>query len=165
MFDLGQFIDLIIILIIAAAIGLILVALNFFMIRTFQETRNRENAAQTWPTVTGQIGVSEVRTHSHLEHRSAAFPHVSYTYQVKGKTYHSTNIMAGGDIGGLNVESTLARYPQGASVTVYYDPHNPKDAVLEPGKKTVSMAIWLMLIVMNIFVCVVGVVAVYDTLK
>lgn len=165
MFDLGSIIDLFIVLIIIAAFGLILVVLNFFMYRTITETQNRENAVRTWPSVTGEVGTSEARTHRHEGHQSAPFPHVTYTYEVDGKTYHSSNIMAGGDVGGMNVENTLARYPQGAKVTVYYDPQNPKDAVLEPGNKTVSKAIWLMLIAMNIIVCVGGVWAVYSTLK
>lgn len=165
MFDLGSIIDLIIVLIIIAVFGLILVVLNFFMYRSITESQNREKAAQTWPTTTGTIGTSEARTHRHSGRQSAPFPHVTYTYEVNGKTYHSSNIMPGGEIGGLNVQSTLARYPQGAQVTVYYDPQNPKDAVLEASNKTVSKAIWLMLVAMNIIVCVGGVWAVYGTLK
>ena len=165
MFDLGSFIHLIIVLFIVGVFAFIFVVLNFFMYRTIAETQSREKAVQTWPTVTGKIGTSEARSHRHGGHQSAVFPHVTYTYEVNGKTYHSSNIMAGGEIGGLNVESTLARYPQGAQVTVYYDPQNPKDAVLEPNKTTVSKAMWLMLVAMNIIVCVAGVWAVYDTLK
>lgn len=165
MFDLGSLIDLMIVLLIVAVFALIFGVLNFFMYRTITETQRREKAVQTWPTVTGTIGTSEARTHRHSGRQSATFPHVTYTYEVNGKTHHSSNIMAGGEIGGLNVESTLARYPQGSKVTVYYDPQNPKDAVLEPTKTTVSKAIWLMLAAMNIIVCVGGVWAVYGTLK
>jgi len=160
-----DFVNILILLILFGIIALSLVVANFFMYRTIVDTQNRENAARTWPKVTGEIVTSETRYHRHEGHPSAAFPHVSYSYEVNGKTYHSSNIMAGGDLGGLNVESTLARYPHDAKVTVYYDPHSPKDAVLEPGNKTFSKALWLMLAVMNIFICVIGVVGVYDTLK
>lgn len=73
--------------------------------------------------------------------------------------------MAGGEIGGMNVETTLARYPQGSSVTVYYDPNNPKDAILEAGNRTISKAMWLMLWIMNIFLCLTGLYVTYDILK
>ena len=138
---------------------------NFFLYREITYAQNRENAAQTWPTVSGQVVTSVAKMHRGSKHRNVAYPHVSYTYEVNGKTYHSRNIMAGGEIGGMNVETTLARYPQGSSVTVYYDPNNPKDAILEAGNKTISKALWLMLWLMNIFLCLTGLYTTYEILK
>jgi hypothetical protein len=156
--------NIFIVLIVTCAIGLFLVLGNFFMIRSIRETKNRENAVLTWPNVTGKIGISEKRVHLDDDHTPVDFPHVSYIYEVDGKTYRSSNILPGGEIGGVNVESTLARYPKGADVTVYYDPHNPKDAVLEPGKNTGSNLLWLMIVLMNLMICGVGGDIVYSTL-
>jgi hypothetical protein len=138
---------------------------NFFLYREIVITQNRENATQTWPTVTGKITASKVKRQHDSENGPVEYPHISYTYEVNGKKHHSSNIMAGGELGGVNVESTLARYPLGSQVTVYYDPQNPKDAVLEAGNRTISKGLWLMLVLMNIFICGMGLYFTYDMLK
>jgi hypothetical protein len=159
-----DFTNILTLLIAWGALGFAFVLGNFFLYREIMSTQNRENAAQTWPTVTGEIIASKVKKRHDSEHGPVEYPHVSYTYEVNGKTHHSSNIMAGGEIGGVNVESTLTRYPQGSKVTVYYDPQNPKDAVLEPGNKTISKGLWLMLALMNIFICGMGLYFTYDIL-
>jgi len=145
--------------------GLIFIVGNFFLYREIVRTQNRENATLIWPTVPGEITISKVNRRHDSEHGYVEYPHVSYTYEVNGKKHHSSNIMAGGELGGVKVESTLARYPLGANVTVYYDPQNPKDAVLEPGNKTISKGLWLMLALMNIFICGMSLYFTYSFLK
>lgn len=157
--------DILNILIYLCSFGFIFLVGNFFLYREIAKTQKRENAALTWPTVYGEITVSKVNRRHDSEHGYVEYPHVSYTYEVNGKKYHSSNIMAGGELGGVKVESTLARYPLGSNVTVYYDPQNPKDAVLEPGNKTVSKGLWLMMGLMDIFICGMGFFFIYDTLK
>lgn len=159
-----NFVNILSVLIIWGIFGFALYVGNIYLYREIADTQNRENAAQTWPTVTGEIGGSEIKLHRKLR-GPVMYPHISYTYEVNGKSYHSSNIMAGGEMGGMNVETMLARYPHGSKVTVYYDPQNPKNAVLEPGNKTISKALWLMFAFMNIFLCVVGLYATFDTLK
>ena len=159
-----DFANILTLLIVWGGFGFIFVLVNFFLYREIVSTQNRENAAQTWPTVTGKITASKVKRQHDSENGPVDYPHVSYTYEVNGKTHRSSNIMAGGELGGMNVESTLARYPQGSQVTVYYDPQNPKDAVLEPGNKTVSKGLWLMLVLMDIFICGMGLYFTYDIL-
>jgi hypothetical protein len=64
--------------------------------------------------------------------------HVKYRDAVDGEKMEST-MLRFRDIS-INrlkhVKATLERYPQGASITVYYDPRNPAHSVLEPGDKT-----------------------------
>ncbi len=152
-------------LIFLCSFGFIFMVVNFFLYREIVQTQKRENATQTWPTVSGEITASKINRRHDSEQGYVEYPHVSYTYEVNGKKHHSSNIMAGGELGGVKVESTLARYPLGSQVTVYYDPQNPKDAVLEPGNKTISKGLWLMLALMNIFICGMGFYFMYDTLK
>jgi hypothetical protein len=164
-----DFTNILVLLIVWGIFGFALLLGNFFLYREIAYAQNRENATQTWPTVTGEIVTSETRVHRRTStgtgHGSVRFPHISYTYEVNGKTHNSSNIVAGGEIGGMNVETALARYPQGSKVTVYYDPNNPKDAILESGNKTISKALWLMLAIMNIFLCATGIYATLETLK
>jgi hypothetical protein len=160
-----DFTNILTLLIVWGIFGFTFVLGNFFLYREIVITQNRENATQIWPTVTGKITTSNVKKRHDSEHGNVAYPHVSYTYEVDGKIHHSSNIMAGGELGGMNVESTLARYPLSSQVTVYYDPQNPKDAVLEAGSKTISKGLWLMLVLMNIFICGMGLYFTYDILK
>ena len=55
----------------------------------------------------------------------------STEYTVNGRKLRGNRITIGEKISGFEIESTLARYTVGATVTVYYDPANPKNAVLE----------------------------------
>lgn len=57
-------------------------------------------------------------------------PAVTYSFAVKGVTYQGTRVSLG-NISGKYAEEALARYPAGASVTVFYDPADPGDCVLE----------------------------------
>ena len=160
-----DFTNIFTLLIVWGLLGFVFVLGNFFLYREIVHTQNRENATLTWPTVPGEITASKVKKRHDSENGTVEYPHISYTYEVNGKKHHSSNIMAGGELGGMNVESTLARYPLGLKVTVYYDPQNPKDAVLEPGNKTISKGLWLMLALVNIFVCGMGLYFTYSILK
>jgi len=59
------------------------------------------------------------------------FANVTYEYELFGKTLRNNRVSIGEDAGNFDVEETLARYPVGTKVTVYYNPKNPKQAVLE----------------------------------
>jgi hypothetical protein len=57
-------------------------------------------------------------------------PAVTYSFSVEGVTYQGTRVSLG-EISGKYAQEALARYPAGASVTVFYDPADPGDCVLE----------------------------------
>ncbi|HEV2511027.1 DUF3592 domain-containing protein [Bosea sp. (in: a-proteobacteria)] len=57
-------------------------------------------------------------------------PAVTYSFSVGGVTYQGTRVSLG-DISGKFALEALAKYPAGANVTVYYDPADPSDCVLE----------------------------------
>ena len=60
-------------------------------------------------------------------------PAVAYEFSVGGRKVRGNRISVGDDSGGVNTAATLKRYTVGAAVTVYYDPANPKNCVLERG--------------------------------
>ncbi len=60
-------------------------------------------------------------------------PAVEYEFSVGGRKVRGNRIGIGEDSGGADTEATLRRYTVGAAVTVYYDPANPKNCVLERG--------------------------------
>lgn len=111
----------------ALLIGLIV----FATLTKMKEVR----AAQNWQTVRGKITRSEVRA---LRKRSRdegeqvrSAPSIAYEYTVNGKRYTGERISLGENIPETDFERVLNRYPVGAEVTVYYDPANPAQAVLE----------------------------------
>lgn len=98
-------------------------------------------AASRWPSVPGKVVAShsEVRKVRILDSDRAAghryeernFANVVYQYVVAGKTYRNNRVSIGEDRGNFEVAETLARYPLGAAVTVYYHPRRRNEAVLE----------------------------------
>src|SRR5262249_43421100 len=64
--------------------------------------------------------------------RTRNFAEVSYSFTVGTNTYHSNRFSLGKDHSeSANVVATLKRYPPGKTVTVYYNPENPNECILE----------------------------------
>jgi hypothetical protein len=96
--------------------------------------------ASRWPATPGTITVSTVNAsknkpgdpgYDFSDTEVTNQPFVEYEYKVDRRKLRGNRITIGEKISGFELESTLARYPVGATVTVYYDPANPKNAVLE----------------------------------
>jgi hypothetical protein len=90
--------------------------------------------------------------------RHAQYPVVVYSYQAGGRSYQGNRIAPGPEVGGTGAPKRAAGYETGSQVTVYYNPNDPSDAVLET---TVSSIFWLWfaLIVVDI---ALGVVALFN---
>jgi hypothetical protein len=71
---------------------------------------------------------------------------VTYSYTVDRTRYASARVALGGRSFGsrASADDAVARYPQGARVTVFHDRHRPGDAVLERerlGWSTLALAL------------------------
>lgn len=121
--------------------------------------RGAAKQAQSWPTTTGQIlfsGTEPRRSHSseggyHTSH----YPVVQYAYQIGGQVFQSNRLHMGTDIGyGLKrqAEKTVAPFPVGAVVPVYYNPANPADAVLNPTSPASKILLWVIALMFGILV-------------
>jgi Protein of unknown function (DUF3592) len=98
-------------------------------------------AARAWPSVAGKVVVSgaemrDVRVMDsereggfRTEQRN--FANIVYEYPVAGKKLRNNRVSIGEDLGNFGVAETIAKYPVGAIVTVYYNPRHPNEAVLE----------------------------------
>jgi hypothetical protein len=93
----------------------------------------KRQAVMTWAQTEGKIILSELRPGD--ETLDLFF---SYEYHVSGVRYTSSQIVP------ENQEHSPFgipdRYPVGATTTVYYNPDNPKDAVLEHGNNILAFA-------------------------
>jgi hypothetical protein len=116
-----------------APLGLILVAAVY---KTLQV-----RAAKDWPSTPGKVVISaaELRDVKVLDsecesgHKFEArnFANIVYEYSVSGQKLSNNRVSIGEDRGNFQVAETIARYPAGSIVTVYYNPRHPREAVLE----------------------------------
>lgn len=94
----------------------------------------RVKRAATWQESRARITQSKVDVERHrfagdtTKVKNTAF--VAYDFKANGQTIHGDRISIG-IAPADNVDQVLKRYPVGAEVTVFYDPENPKDCVLE----------------------------------
>lgn len=101
------------------------------------ELRDRARRMAAWPSVRGRVtGSTLVADRTRMEDGSLAYyPEISYEYVVAGREYRGQrrsliNVGGSGPNRGVG-QRVLARYPVGADVTVFHDPANPSDAILE----------------------------------
>ena len=87
-----------------------------------------------WEAADGVIKSSGVSSSTDGEGGTTYCLYVSYEYTVNGKTYDGDRVSYSTD-NSCNSWSKDADddYPEGKGITVYYDPDNPSESVLEPG--------------------------------
>ena len=94
--------------------------------------------AKSWLQAEGKVLASRVAT----QVKSRAFeesgdtqfetiPLVEYEFRIGSQTHRGTRITIGEKVPDSEIEETLARYPVGKAVTVFYNPKNPKQCLLE----------------------------------
>jgi hypothetical protein len=103
------------------------------------QTSRLARESEHWPTAAGTIAEAGVTTQVRETEKGNRYevycPWVSYSYRV-GTSDLRGNAVGWGWIAYYASEESaaaaIARYPQGARVTVYYDPVDPERAVLDP---------------------------------
>jgi cytoskeletal protein RodZ len=137
--------------VILGVVGLGVLVWGFLRMRQTARTKN-------WPTTQGTIRSSTVTSREAPPLRQEESydddapkpkpqvlyrPRVEYTYTVDGQTYTGTAL--GRDMvevsSSQHAKTHAARYVPRAPVTVFYDPNDPSQALLEPGVQATSWAI------------------------
>src|SRR6202042_2651255 len=125
-------------------------------------------AAGEWPSAPGRVVVSnsEVRDVRVIDRgredgyrfEPRNFANIVYEYSVSGESLTNNRVSIDDDRGDFGIAETIARYPVGAAVTVYYNSRHPRDAVLERdtpkgwwGCRAAGMAIALAIIFGSVF--------------
>lgn len=87
--------------------------------------------ARHWPATEGRVTSSALDICSLCDAYSVQ---VSYQYLVDGRTHSGNKVLFGSISFGSkkDADAFISKYPSGAKVAVYYDPANPRAAVLEP---------------------------------
>lgn len=95
-------------------------------------------AVRRWPSTSGVVVEAgqqrrrvKVPSRRRTRFEERAFANIVYSYEIAGQIYRNTRVTIGEDRGNFEVAETLARYPVGQPVTVYYNPARPSEALLE----------------------------------
>lgn len=143
--------------------GVPLLAGLYFIYQGIIQGTKAKKAMETWQKVPGVILSAKIS--SHRIHNSKRPPHttyrpdVSYQYEVQGQTYTADSLGFGTSTYGLSkAEKMLSPYAAGGKVTVYYDPQDPAQAVLEP--KPLGAANNIVLGIMLILLAIIALIVV-----
>ena len=105
--------------------------LTFWAKPVLSNARNSVN----WPTVTGVITESELKTHSDSDGTTYSAA-ITYHYTVDENEIHGDRVWFGDNYSSSDLgqhQKVVSRYPVGDEVDVYYKPDDPFISVLEPG--------------------------------
>jgi hypothetical protein len=96
----------------------------------------RYRKSDNWIPITGLITTSYVNMVPSLdESPSQHYPVIKYTYQLMGKSYEGSRVSFGSEKKSYEkskkAERVVARHLAGSQPTVYYDPDDPSQSVLE----------------------------------
>lgn len=98
-----------------------------------------------WPRARATIEKSWVSSYLDGEGDRMYKPSVTYRYRVHGRELTARRIRIGGTVRlswSGPAEKLVQRYPEGAEVSIAYNPTDPQDAVLEPG---CTRTVWTMI--------------------
>lgn len=144
-------------------------ASSVFMILSYFKNKKKAAASLSWSAAPGTILESSVRESGSGEDDSPVsyYAKVSYSYQVMGQAYRGENIHIGARsaVTRKKAQAAAALYPVGAAVTVYYDPANPTDAILERSAPANNVTLILGIIFLVITLCLMcgGLFAIINT--
>ncbi|NWF69370.1 MAG: DUF3592 domain-containing protein [Chloroflexi bacterium] len=135
-----------------AVVPFVIVALVLVVIAL--RSRAAAAASRGWPSVVGTVLASQIEMRRSGNTGRTPHPVVIYSYAVDGKQYTGNRISFGGSLGGSMIAyRKIEQYPAGSSVSVYYNPANPADAVLEQTSASGTLLLWIAGIIILMLLC------------
>jgi hypothetical protein len=104
----------------------VLLAVIFGAIKLVQTSKNKQ--AAHWAAVEGRVVSAQVFRNNDLDGQPQDEPLITYEYVVAKQTFRSTRVKFGFT---PKTKPTMAKYPSGSIVQVFYDPSKPAESVLE----------------------------------
>jgi hypothetical protein len=150
-------------------VGLVIVGAALFGYAKLYRQWRMADVSGSWPTTPGTVTASSLTMQQRVGGGSAKTwtVHVAYAYNVAGATHQGTLIHLGGFPSydsETEARSVLARYPEGATPMVFYEPTNPATAVLEPGAAAAGSSLSLGATLLGL-VLLLGGVVVYQSIR
>lgn len=145
--------------VILVTVPFVIVALVLGFIGLRQKAR--VSVTKEWPTTNGTVLFSTVearRSSSSSGGTSTSYyPSVVYQYQVNGQTFQSNQLSMGMRVGLGSYNAVQQRvtenYSPGSVITVYYNPNNPQQAVLEHSAVGGNIMILVAVFIVAILIC------------
>lgn len=107
--------------------------IGWFVYSRWKKSDQMRTASQGWVSTKGTVIKSRVEVSG--GEMTTTSPRVIYTYMVGALEYEGDQIQAGEEFWsartGRKAYDTIDRYPEGATITVYYNPANPSESALE----------------------------------
>jgi hypothetical protein len=131
-----------------------LVLLGLFLLALAGKSALEHRRQSSWRTTPGLVTVSELKTLSGVngkgERNERFFASVQYTYTVDGQQYVGKAVRRFWKqrqdefLTDYDAQRVVKRYPAGESVTVYYNPESPEEAMLQRGVWRGTLALVLL---------------------
>jgi hypothetical protein len=114
--------------------GILIAALGVWLCVHGKRVLDEAQASSRWPAVPGKVTACNLTT-SHGRNGTTYAAHVAYAYTVGGRELTGSTVWFGDEDTRDRDEAqkTLAQFPVGKEVRVFYRPEQPETAVLEPG--------------------------------
>lgn len=138
---------------------LLFAGIGAFLIYYSIRSRKKAESSQGWPSTVGHVTEARVSHHTNTDAdgdtQDSYSPEVRYHYSIAEQEYESSKIGFGlqqSYSSRSKAEQALTSFPQGSQVTVYYNPANPSDAVLErkAGGSTLSLVLGIIFLLVGL---------------
>lgn len=108
-----------------ALVGLL--AFKAMFLTPLQQTRE----AKAWTEAAATVVSSKVKSHTGDDSTTYS-PYIAYRYEINGEDYLGDRYsFIGGSSSGYDSKAAIVgQYPQGRAITIYYDPANPAESVI-----------------------------------
>jgi len=131
----------------SSLLSLVFVAIGAGLIYYARQMSAKAQQSLAWPSTSGAIAHAAVlyQRRGAGDDESATYKaDISYRYKVNGIDYSSARIaIVDFSASQARAQNVVARYPDGATVQVYYNPADHADAVLEPGSGAGNRLLYL----------------------
>ncbi|MDF7800516.1 DUF3592 domain-containing protein [Pontiellaceae bacterium B1224] len=97
------------------------------------EPLHKTQSAKSWDPVSAVVVSSKVKSHS-SDDGTTYSPYIAYRYEINGQEYFGDQLnFIGGSSSGRESKAAIVRqYPEGSEFTVYTNPLNPAESVINP---------------------------------
>ncbi len=152
---------------IPAGISLLLAGIGLLGFGMASRDHLRDVETRSWPTVSGTIVESQVRTECSNDGKDCwKVANIRYRFRLGATEFDGTNLGYLVTDNAISPDLLVRRYPQGKELLVHYRPEQPQDAVLEPGapswsKRQRSAFPWAFGLGLGLFVPIAGLGIVY----
>ncbi len=114
--------------------GVIFFLVSLLAATTAMKDWQRYRESDNWVPATAQIVSGNISAQKGSKNTSYVV-NIRYTYTVLGQIFEGGQFSFGSEGTGYDTrnraEKVIAQYPAGSQATIYYDPNNPQQAVLE----------------------------------